>query len=201
LHPPPTKRGEERRAAILEAAQRCFRRNGFHSASIASICKEAGISPGHLYHFFPSKEAIVEAIVEGDRERMKAAVAEIADQPDLIKALVHALEVIDSGSGFAFDNVLSAEIVAEAARNPRVSEILGRFDADARAELGRLLRLGQDAGQVRRDLDVEAMAGVLLVIMDGLGARTISDPKGSRRALYPLLGAMLTQRLAPDLVN
>jgi hypothetical protein len=91
--------------------------------------------------------------------------------------------------------------VAEAARNPRVSEILGRFDTDARAEFGRLLSLGKDTGQVRHDLDVEAMAGVLLVIMDGLGARAISDPQGSRRALYPLLGAMLKQRLAPDPVN
>lgn len=195
---PPTKRGEERRAAILDAAQRCFRRYGFHSASIASICKEAGISPGHLYHFFPSKEAIVEAIVEGDRERMKTAVAEIAAQPDLIQALIHAMESIDSEFGFAFDNALSAEIIAEAARNPRVAEILGRFDVDARSEIQRLLLVGQRAGQVRDDLDVEAMAGVILVIVDGLGARAISDPNGSRQALYPLLGAMLTERLAPD---
>ncbi len=194
---PPTKRGEERRVAILEAAQRCFRRYGFHSASISSICKEAGISPGHLYHFFPSKEAIVEAIVEGDRERMKAAVADIAAQPDLIQALIHAMESIDGEFGFAFDNALSAEIIAEAARNPRVAEILGRFDIDARLEIQRLLLAGQRAGQVRDDLDVEAMAGVILVIVDGLGARAISDPRGSRQALYPLLGAMLTERLAP----
>lgn len=193
----PTKRGEERRTAILEAAQQGFRRYGFHSASISSICKDAGISPGHLYHFFPSKEAIVEAIVEGDRERMKAAVADIAAQPDLIQALVQAMESIDGEYGFAFDNALSAEIIAEAARNPRVADILGRFDADARLEIQRLLLAGQRVGQVRDDLDVEAMAGVILVIVDGLGARAISDPKGSRRALYPLLGAMLTDRLAP----
>ena len=198
---PPTKRGEDRRAAIIAAAQRCFRQSGFHTASIANICKEAGISPGHLYHFFPSKEAIVEAIVEDDREKMRAVVAEIAAQPNVVEALVGALEAIDGEIGFAFDNALSAEIIAEAARNPRVAEILARFDVDTRDEIERLLRFGQSAGQVRIDLDVAAMAGVILLIVDGLGARAISDPQGSRQDLYPLLGAMLSRQLSPDALD
>jgi TetR/AcrR family transcriptional repressor of uid operon len=39
---------EEKRAEILEAAERCFARGGFHGATIAQICAEAKISPGHL---------------------------------------------------------------------------------------------------------------------------------------------------------
>ena len=53
---------EEKKQEILGAARRCFIRNGFRGASIADICAEAGISPGHLYHYFPSKEAIVGAM-------------------------------------------------------------------------------------------------------------------------------------------
>ena len=48
----------DRRAEILAAAQRCFVRSGFHGASMQEICAEAGMSPGNLYRYFPSKEAI-----------------------------------------------------------------------------------------------------------------------------------------------
>src|SRR4051812_17630808 len=48
----------DRRAEILAAAQRCFVRSGFHGASMQDICAEAGMSPGNLYRYFPSKEAL-----------------------------------------------------------------------------------------------------------------------------------------------
>ncbi len=46
---------EEKRREILAAAGRCFARDGFRGASISQICAEAGISSGHLYHYFASK--------------------------------------------------------------------------------------------------------------------------------------------------
>ena len=48
-----------RREHILDAAERCFARNGFHRSSIHDICKEAGVSPGALYVYFDSKEALI----------------------------------------------------------------------------------------------------------------------------------------------
>ena len=52
----------DRRAEILAAAQRCFVRSGFHGASMQDICAEAGMSPGNLYRYFPSKEALIAGI-------------------------------------------------------------------------------------------------------------------------------------------
>ena len=63
----------DRRAEILAAAQRCFVRSGFHGASMHEICVEAGMSPGNLYRYFPSKEALMAGIAERDR-------AEVAQQ-------------------------------------------------------------------------------------------------------------------------
>jgi AcrR family transcriptional regulator len=57
----------DRRNEILEAAQRCFVRSGFHHASMQDICAEAGMSPGNLYRYFPSKEALIAGIAERDR--------------------------------------------------------------------------------------------------------------------------------------
>ena len=53
----------QRREEILDAAIRCFREKGFHAASMSSIAKAFGMSAGHIYNYFDSKEDIIEAIV------------------------------------------------------------------------------------------------------------------------------------------
>lgn len=53
----------QRREEILDAAIRSFREKGFHAASMSSIAKAFGMSAGHIYNYFDSKEDIIEAIV------------------------------------------------------------------------------------------------------------------------------------------
>ena len=56
---------EARRQQILEAANACFSRQGFHQSSVQDICREAGLSPGAVYRYFPSKEHIIAATCSG----------------------------------------------------------------------------------------------------------------------------------------
>src|ERR1700687_5329119 len=65
------QRQSDRRLEILDATQRCFARAGFHAASMQKICAQAGMSPGNLYRYFPSKEALIAGICE--RNRAEAA--------------------------------------------------------------------------------------------------------------------------------
>src|SRR5471030_1915341 len=83
---------DEKRQEILLAAWRCLARDGFRGASTADICKEAGISPGHLYHYFASKEAIVTAITAGGLERIEARFGEMMQSSNALIALVSELE-------------------------------------------------------------------------------------------------------------
>jgi AcrR family transcriptional regulator len=53
---------EETRARIMETAEALFRRLGFAKTTVADIAAELGMSPANVYRFFPSKNAIVEAI-------------------------------------------------------------------------------------------------------------------------------------------
>ena len=61
---PKELRDQTRRIGILDAASRCVVRHGFHGASMAEIAAEASLSVGQIYRYFPSKEAIVHALVE-----------------------------------------------------------------------------------------------------------------------------------------
>ena len=65
-------RQAEQRRRILDAAIACFARGGFHATGMQAVCAEAGMSPGGLYRYFRSKEAIIEAIVERDRAAIPA---------------------------------------------------------------------------------------------------------------------------------
>src|SRR3954463_4441971 len=59
-----------RQGRILDAAERCFVRAGFHRTTMQDVAAEAGMSPGNLYRYFPSKDAIAAGLAERDRARL-----------------------------------------------------------------------------------------------------------------------------------
>jgi len=140
---------EEKREEILAAAECCFARSGFHGATIAQICDEAGISPGHLYHYFPGKEAIIAAITTTGLEYVRARFAEVADDQDPIRALIDELERLKTlnrtKSGVLLD------VLAEAARNPEIGKVLQDTSREMSQLLAEFLRRGQPAARsIRR---------------------------------------------------
>lgn len=68
------QRNEARRLEILRAAARVFRRQGVAAAGMREIAREAGLSPGNLYHYFSGKDEILLFCQERTVERMQAAV-------------------------------------------------------------------------------------------------------------------------------
>ena len=172
-------------AEILAAAQRCFVRSGFHGASMQDICAEAGMSPGNLYRYFPSKEALIAGIAERDR----AEVAQEFASADLSRGFFAVLE------GMAYHHFserpdeqvkLCTEIMSEARRNPEIARISAAFDADVKKWLIDLMRAGAERGDIARDLDFDAVATMLMVIADGVWWRRALDPDFDAKALLPI---------------
>jgi AcrR family transcriptional regulator len=190
----PAKHGEKRRE-ILEAAARCFVRDGFRGASTTDICEEAGISPGHLYHYFPSKEAIIAAMVEAHLVRAAKRFAEIAESADLVAELTSEFGIQlkrKSGGSLLF------EMMAEAARKPAMAKIVHRHTQGMRTLLADLLRKGQANGRIDRGLDPEIAAAVLISTIDGSSTLALRNPgidmqKGAE-ALQTMLSRFLVLR-------
>lgn len=74
---PPTKRGQRTRRAILDAAAIEFGDKGFHDASIVGITARAGVALGSFYTYFPSKEAVFQALVHDMSDRVRDTVSPI----------------------------------------------------------------------------------------------------------------------------
>jgi AcrR family transcriptional regulator len=64
MNPQVKIRPDDTRARIVEAAEALFRRLGYAKTAVADIAGELGMSPANVYRFFPSKNAIVEAICQ-----------------------------------------------------------------------------------------------------------------------------------------
>lgn len=83
---------EERRGAILDAALRVWARGGFDATSVAEIAREAGLTKGTLYLYFPSKQALLEAALQRHslRPDVEAGLERLRGQPlpDVVRGLV-----------------------------------------------------------------------------------------------------------------
>ncbi|MGW4631455.1 TetR/AcrR family transcriptional regulator [Nocardia sp. NPDC004415] len=68
---------ERRRQQILDAAQVCFTRKGFHETSMQDVFTESGLSAGAVYRYFTSKNEIIRALVSNTMGPLRARLAEI----------------------------------------------------------------------------------------------------------------------------
>jgi TetR/AcrR family transcriptional regulator, repressor for uid operon len=187
----------DRRAEILAAAERCFARSGFHQASMHEICVEAGMSPGNLYRYFPSKEAIIAGISERNRADAAESFAAV-DQAEDFFAGLSALARQHLVERTAEEVGLCAEIMAESRRNPEISRQYQEIERDVKARLVAMLRRAAERGEIARDLDCEGAATVLMVIADGISWRRAVDPTFNAEAVLPLILQMIHSLLTAN---
>jgi TetR/AcrR family transcriptional repressor of uid operon len=188
---------ETKRRAILDAAERCFVRDGFRGASISDICGEAGISPGHLYHYFASKEAIIGAMTEAGLAYAALRLSHMMESANVVEGLVGELARGKPGHHHRGSQILVLDMLAEAGRNPAVGDILREHTKGLRVLLGDFLRRGQERGQVDRMLDANVAAAILIGVIDGAKALTIRDPGLDMTKAIELLQTLVARFLTP----
>lgn len=186
----------DRRARILAAAVLCFGRRGIHQTSMQEIAGEAGMSAPNVYRYFPSKDSIVDAIADCERQETVALLAELEGADDFPAALLSVIDnyVQDDGRNHI---ALGLEIIAEAVRNPRVAALYARLDAEATTALARVLQKAAARGQVDPGLDPNAVASLLVALADAVLWRRGADPTFDAATVVPMLEVLLLRFLSP----
>ncbi|MBB6489395.1 TetR/AcrR family transcriptional regulator [Rhizobium lusitanum] len=161
--------------AILEAAKTCFARTGFHKTSTEAICSEAGVSSGKLFHYFPSKKAIILAVVHEQTRQLGDYIGELLQREDLSTALLECLDVILLLAGNTTERRLILEIAAEATRDGDVAALNTAGDRLLADGLAAILRGAAMRGQVSLIIPLEHAVRFLMIVIDGILYRASID--------------------------
>ena len=157
---------EGRSLEILALVRKAFVEKGFDGASMQDLARSAGMSVGNFYRYFPSKDAIIEALVSLDMDQVDFEFATISGSADPMAALRHVLAMrIQFGGCDGDEGVLWAEITAAALRKPRIAEVTARME---RAIVEKLVSIFQlispdTSPQALQRLATEARMLVMLV--------------------------------------
>ncbi|MFF7467527.1 TetR family transcriptional regulator [Streptomyces sp. NPDC008092] len=161
---------DARRAQILDAARRCFLRDGFHSTSMQDLFAESGLSAGSVYRHFASKDDMILAIAEENMREVLALVHSVAtNRPSGSVGAVIA-EVLDLVSArSAEDDTARLAVLAwsEALRNPALAGQFSTLLTQMRSDLAEVVREHQESGALPGEVTAESIAGALVCLLPG----------------------------------
>ncbi|MBS6210518.1 MAG: TetR/AcrR family transcriptional regulator, partial [Proteus hauseri] len=180
---------------IIDAAIRCFAVKGFHSTSTAEICHEAGMSPGNVFHYFPNKNSIIEAIALEDTQLFDEIFCRYEGEEECVQAIINSMKGIIALYNHPEYARISIEIFAEASRNASIHQIFIENERNNKQRLIAMLKNGIKKGQIDPTLEPEKIATWLLVIADGSMGRNIIDPEFNGDEDFVMLDVMLRKML------
>ncbi|KPZ05453.1 TetR family transcriptional regulator [Pseudomonas tremae] len=171
-------KGDMRRKALLDAATVVFARDGYSSASMREVALLAGITTVGLLHHFPNKEALLSALLERRDQRVTSRFQDLTTE----LTLEGFLKFLKLSMSFSIENadecqaalLMNTESLSPA--HPAWSWHRERFHIThehARGHLNALI----EAGEVRADINVKAMAQEIFSVMDGLQIQWLRSPE------------------------
>jgi TetR/AcrR family transcriptional regulator, fatty acid metabolism regulator protein len=150
---------EEKRRRILDAAVRVFARRGFHASRVGDIAEEAGIAHGLLYHYFSSKDEVLQTVFRENWSELldRFEQVEASDQPadEKLRGVVKILL-----RTWRNDPDLVTVMVREVGRSAQLAsqvEVIGQ----GFSVIERVIERGQAEGVFRADLDARLASWVV----------------------------------------
>lgn len=170
---------------IVDAAGALFHARGYNDVGVNDVCAQAGVVKGSFYHFFKSKDALLDAVVERNRERLMTGLTALARSElsgrDQLLAQLDGI-VAKSRAQKRADRVLGCDIgtlASElAASNTTARKATQRAFREWLHVLEASVRLGMDDGSLATSLDAKRTAASLLAIMQGMSVmgRSFNEP-------------------------
>lgn len=189
-------RGEESKAAILAAARELFAQRGYRGTSLAAIAEAAGLSQPGLLHHFRSKNAVLLAVL-ASRDSADSSLS--APRPEAGTGIIEGLAAVVAHNEsdrqiVALFSMLLGEAVA--ADHPAHEYFVRRYD-EVRACFTQNLRDAQEKHALAPGIDPEALANVLIAVLDGLQFQWLLDESVDMSASFAALSEIIRAVGAP----
>ncbi|MEV4508750.1 TetR/AcrR family transcriptional regulator [Dactylosporangium sp. NPDC049525] len=185
-----------RREQIIEAATRCFLRNGFHQTSMQDVIKEAGLSVGAFYRYFDSKAALIKAIAGEKISVVQATADHLLAQdpaPPLLAVIDDLLRQIDVNLTDDGTVRIAVQVWGEAVHDPQFAALIAEIYGKIRGNAVALAQRAQENGQVPADADPGAIGSAIFGLIQGYILQRVLVGKIDRdtymRGIDALMGA------------
>jgi len=157
-------RQADRRRQILDAAVKVFARSGFHASRVGDIAEEAGVAYGLVYHYFKSKDELLETIFRDTWTQMLARVREVEASGVPAREQVRQVTALLLRT-WRRDPDLVRVLVREVTRSAHVQQEVEEI-AQAMQALEGIIQRGQEAGEFNSGLDPRLGAVVFYGALD-----------------------------------
>ena len=142
---------EDRREQIIDAAMRVFSQKGFTRATNKDIAREAGITPGLIYHYFENKEAVLNAVIEGRSPlrligSLPPQILNLPPEVFLHFMLLQVLNIVEDEKYVQLIRVYLSEII----HNPGMSQLGAGLLQRVLGFLGGYFESKMEAGEIRQ---------------------------------------------------
>ena len=183
-----------RRMAIIDAALTCFAAEGFDRATTASICRTAGIGSGTFFHYFPTKQSVLLAILDHGTAETADWFAAQRERTD--PAAVIADYVLHTADEFSDPRVPGfVKAVGSVLADPDIVSALAHDETVVHDGLLPWVLAAQRTGDIRTDLSADRLCIWIMVVLDGfvdrIAARLPFDAAAERDQLIDTVRRLL----------
>ncbi len=154
-------RPREGKQKLFDAAIKLFETQGYFATSIEQITAEAGVSKGLVYHYFKSKEELLEGLIAHTTDRMKSVAITLNANVSVVKSLS---QFVDNFFGYLEREKRFLKLQLTLMLMPELNEIVHRA-VQRRADL--LLQIITDWFEQANIMESENKARLLLAVLDG----------------------------------
>ena len=157
---------EDKRRQLLDAAVRVFARKGFHASRVGDIAEEAGVAHGLLYHYFKSKDEVLQAVFQENWSLLVARIESVEETYEPAADQLRHISAIVLRTWLHLPDVVRV-VIQEFGRSPELAERIGELALPIDA-LQRVIARGVETGEFRKDIDPTFAATVVYGSIDEL---------------------------------
>ena len=164
---------EDKRRQILDAAVRVFARKGFHASRVGDIAEEAGVAHGLLYHYFESKDAVLEAVFHENWNVLLERIGSVEETDEPAVDQLRHVSAIILRTWLHLPEVVRV-VIQEFGRSPELVERVGDLEQPI-GLIERVIARGIERGEFRQDIDARVAATIVYGGIDELLTAWVLD--------------------------
>jgi AcrR family transcriptional regulator len=163
---------EDKRRHLLDAAVRVFARKGFHASRVGDIAEEAGVAHGLLYHYFKSKDDVLEAVFHENWSVLLTRIASVEETDEPAADQLRHITAIVLRTWLHLPDVVRV-VIREFGRSPELAGRIGELAQPIDA-IARVIQRGIDRGEFK-EVDPRVAATVVYGSIDELLTAWVLD--------------------------